>query len=195
MAGFLVSQMGRYLSGRGAAAVAEVPLEDAIDSYLVYEKGGLALFSLHHVLGEAAVNRALKNLLHEFRWDPERYASSKDLVRFLRAEASPEQQQLITDLFERIVVWDLSLNNAEIAQKQNGEYEVTLDISAHQFLTNNEGQEVSVQLDQSFEVVLFGEYDETLARRPEIYRQKHHFEKNDRQIKLQLFRVTAGSRD
>jgi ABC-type transport system involved in multi-copper enzyme maturation permease subunit len=98
-----------YLAGRSGDPAGEVPLVRAkgSQSYIHSNKGPLALYLLQERLGEAAVNRALRRFLERFRFRQAPFARSIDLVAELRKEArTPEQQALITDLFERVTRFD-----------------------------------------------------------------------------------------
>lgn len=88
--------------GRGAEVIEQLLLNRVEDQvYIRYRKGSLAMYWLKEVVGEDVVNRALQRLLSEFAFKAAPYPSSTDLIRVLRAEAGPEHDELITDLFER----------------------------------------------------------------------------------------------
>ena len=75
------------------------------------------MYLLQERLGEDAVNRALARFLAKFRFKGAPYLRSIDLIDEFRKEAkTPEQQQLITDLFERITLYDLKVTDASTAQ-------------------------------------------------------------------------------
>jgi aminopeptidase N len=108
---FLKFELDRYLRSRGGEAVEELPLGRVENQqYIHYRKGSVAMYLLQERLGEAAVNRALSRLVAQYKFKGRPYARSLDLIRLLREEAkTPEQQALITDLFERITLYDLKV--------------------------------------------------------------------------------------
>lgn len=62
--------------------------------------------TLQERLGEDRVNRALRTLLGRYGFRGAQFPRSLDLVAALRAEArTPEEQTLITDLFERVTLY------------------------------------------------------------------------------------------
>ena len=73
----------------------------------------------------------------------------------------PEYQQLITDLFERIVLYDLKVDAASVREIE-GAYQVTIEVTARQFEANGRGEETEVPLDTWFDVAVFAETDEPL---------------------------------
>src|SRR5206468_1834639 len=103
---------------RGGEALEELPLERVENQpYIHYRKGSLVMYRLQDEIGEAAVNSALRKLLHDFAFKAAPYPTSADLVADLRAVAPPEKQQLITDLFEKITLYDLKAKTA-VARKR-----------------------------------------------------------------------------
>ena len=71
------------------------------------------MYLLQERLGEDAVNRALQRFLAEWRFKGPPYPRSIDLINEYRKEAkTPEEQQLITDLFEKITIYDLKVKDA-----------------------------------------------------------------------------------
>ena len=63
---FLTYDMDRYPSGRGQELLTEHPLFKGEDQqyYIFYQKGAVTLYYLEEMIGEDAVNRALRKLIH-----------------------------------------------------------------------------------------------------------------------------------
>jgi hypothetical protein len=112
----------RYLAGRSAGGVAEPPLARVeTQTWIGYHKGALAMYLLQERMGEERVNRALRRLLQRYRFRGAPYPRSLELVAALRAEAgTAEEQALITDLFERVVLYDLQVNAPTAAGAPTG---------------------------------------------------------------------------
>ena len=153
---FLKYELDNYLSGRKGEAVEELPLERVENqAYIHYRKGAVAMYLLQERLGEAAVNRALARFDAKFRFKGAPYLRSVDLIDEFRKEAkTPEQQQLITDLFERITLYDLKVTDAS-TRKTGSEWTTTLTISANKYYANGKGAETKAKLDEPIEVGLF----------------------------------------
>ncbi|HEV2665038.1 MAG TPA: aminopeptidase, partial [Blastocatellia bacterium] len=135
-------------------------------------KGPLALYALQDIIGTKKVHQALRNFLNDFSFQTSPCPTSRDLVNALRAEAGPEYQELITDLFERIVLYDLQVDAASL-REIDGAYEVTVEITARQFEANGGGAETEVPLDTWFDVALFPETREALEGVTPLYIEKH----------------------
>lgn len=154
---FLKYELDRYLSARGGEAIEEMPLYRVENQpYIHYRKGSVVMYALKDYLGEEAINRALANLIKEtgYHYDP--YPTSLDLIRELRAVAeTPAQQDLITDLFERIVIFDLSVDEVEVVETDDGRFKVSMGIVANKFEADGEGHETELPLDMAIDVGLF----------------------------------------
>lgn len=153
----LRTQLNSYLSGRALEPLEEVPLvRVGHQNYLMYNKGALAMYLLQERLGEDAVNRALRALLDKYKFKGAPYARSVDFVAALRAEAkTPEHQALITDLFERITLYDLQAVGPKARHRADGKWEVTVPVEAHKFYADAEGAEKEAALADRIEIGLF----------------------------------------
>ena len=153
---FLKFELDSYLRARGGEAVEELPLERVEDqAYIHYRKGSLVMYRLQDEVGEAAVNRSLRHLLKDYAFKGAPYPASKDFVRDLRAEVGPDRRQLITDLFERITLYDLHAVRASSRKRPDGRYDVALQVSARKLYADGQGKETEAPLDEPFDVGLF----------------------------------------
>ena len=66
---FLKYELDRYLRSRGGELIEELPLERVENQpYIHYQKGSLVMYLLKDVVGEDAVNRALRGLIARVRF-------------------------------------------------------------------------------------------------------------------------------
>jgi aminopeptidase N len=113
------------------------------------------MYLLQERIGEDAVNRALARFVAKYRFKGAPYLRSTDLIAELRKEAkTPEQQQLITDLFERITLYDLKLTDAKTRRDATG-WTTTLTVAADKFTATGKGAETKAKLAEPIEVGLF----------------------------------------
>jgi aminopeptidase N len=144
---FLKHELDRYLRARGGELIEELPLVRVEDQpYVHYRKGSLVMYLLRDRIGEDKVNAALRRLLAEHAFKGAPYPRSQDLVDALRAEAGPEHQQLITDLFEKITLYDLKTRSAKAAKRADGRWDVTLTIEAKKAYADGQGKETPVAI-------------------------------------------------
>jgi ABC-2 type transport system permease protein len=153
---YLQYELDRYLEGRGSTSADEPPLARVgRQRYITYRKGSLAMYLLQKRLGEDAVNRALKKLLARYRFKGAPYPRSLDFIAMLRAEAmTPEEQSLITDLFERVTLYDLKVTQPTATRRPDGKWDVTVPIEARKFYVDK-GAEAETPLAEHIEVGLF----------------------------------------
>ncbi len=158
---FLKFELDRYLRARGGEVVEELPLIRVENQgYIHYRKGSLVMYLLRDRMGEAKVNAALRRLLSQYAFKGAPYPRSQDLVDALRAEAGndPATQQLITDLFEKITLYDLKTRTATATKRADGRYDVTLTIEAKKAYADGLGKETAVAIPAT-EVFDIGVFD------------------------------------
>ena len=74
----------------------------------------------------------------------------------LRAEATtPEQQNLISDLFERITLYDLRVSDPTAVRRSDGRWDVTLTVDARKYHADERGAETETRIAENIEVGLF----------------------------------------
>ena len=153
----LRDQLDSYLSLRAWSKQEEAPLARAeTQSYVIYNKGALVMNLIAERLGEDAVNRALRSLLSRYRFKSAPYARSADLVAALRSEAkSSEDQTLITDLFERIALFQLKVDQPTARRRADGKWVVRVPVEASKLYSDPRGGETEARLDDRIEVGVF----------------------------------------
>jgi len=153
---FLKYELDRYLRSRGGEVLEELPLVRVENQpYIHYQKGGLALYLLKDQIGADKVNEALRGLIAEFAFKPAPYANPKDLIKRFRAVAGPEHQQLITDLFEKITLYDVKVTDAKAKRRTDGRWDVTLEVDARKLHADGRGKETEAPLVEMFDVGAF----------------------------------------
>ena len=155
---FLKYELDRYLRGRGTDNRDELPLLRVENQpYIHYAKGSLVMYRLKDELGEATVNRALRRFLEAFRLKGAPFARSTDFLAILREEAGPDarRQALITDLWERIFLYDLKTPAATAVRRADGRWDVTLKLSARKLSADGKGKEGPAPLAETMDVGVF----------------------------------------
>ena len=192
---FLKYELDNYLQGRGGENIEELPIYRVENQqYIHYRKGSIVMYATKDYLGEDAVNRALQNLITEaaYRYDP--YPTSRDLLRNLRAQATTDiQQDIITDLFEQITLWDLKTDAARVEARDDGRFDVTLDIEATKFYADGEGRQEEVPLNLAIDIGVFSEDldDVTEGDDHVLYFQKHDIVSGETSITITVDEMPA----
>jgi hypothetical protein len=183
----LASAHEAYLNGRKGAAIPELPVIRAEDQqpHLTYGKSAHVMFALQELLGADKINLALRRYLERFGRKPPPFPMSVDLVKEVRAVAGPEYQSLITDLFEKIMLYDVQMTGVEVAPV-GGEYEVKMDIAAHQFEADGLGRETEVPLDTWFQLVIFPDSKQELLARTPLYQAFHRLHAGSQRVTIRV---------
>jgi aminopeptidase N len=144
---FLKYELDSYLKARGGDPADEQPLERVENqAYIHYRKGSLVMYRLQDEIGEDAVNRALRKFLRDYAFKAAPYPAAVELVGDFRAEAPADKQQLITDLFEKITLYDFKTRTAVARKRPDGRWDVTLTVEAKKLYANGQGKETEAPL-------------------------------------------------
>ncbi len=174
---FLKYELDNYLSSRGGEAIEELPLYRVEgQGYIHYRKGSIVMYALKDYMGQEAVDAALRNFVAESQYKTDPYPRSRDLIRHLREQAvSEEHQALITDLFERITLWDLKVDEARVVPRSDGRFDVSIDVSAGKFEADGFGAQTEVPLDLPVDIGIFAEHPDDVTEGDEhvILLEKH----------------------
>ncbi|KAF1055338.1 MAG: hypothetical protein GAK43_00131 [Stenotrophomonas maltophilia] len=173
---FLKTELDRYLAGRGGERLEELPLERVENQqYIHYQKGSLVFYRLREEIGEQALNRALKRFLQDKGYQQPPYTTSRELLAYIRAETPADRQQLVTDLFEKITLYDNRLLAATARRRDDGRYDVTLKLHAAKSYADGEGKETPAPMDDWVEVGVFANAASGKERDQKVlYLQRHH---------------------
>jgi hypothetical protein len=169
---FLKYEMDNYLRSRGRELLKERPLlrVDSDQGYVHYRKGSVVMYYLKEMIGEEAVNRALRKVLHQYGYAPPPYPASYALVDALREETPPQYQYLIQDLFYDITLFSNRTLSATAAKRADGKYDVTIHVDAKKFKADEKGEEHEVPVNDWIEIGAFAKppkgkkYGKTLYR-------------------------------
>ncbi|PTL75074.1 M1 family aminopeptidase [Vitiosangium sp. GDMCC 1.1324] len=159
--------LDEYLRGRAAEGAEEQPLaHNESQIYLQYRKASLAFYRLREEIGEAAVNRALRRFLDDKRYQTAPYVTSRDLLAYLRAETPADKQELVTDLFERIVFYDNRVLAAQASRRADGRWDVRVTVRLAKSEADGHGKETPREYDEPADIAVFaGEHQLTAERR------------------------------
>ncbi|VAV87953.1 putative membrane protein [hydrothermal vent metagenome] len=154
---FLKYELDRYLDGRGSEAIEELPLNRVEDQgYIHYRKGAVVMYLLQDRLGEDRVNAMLAKLLDRYRFKSQPYASSTDLVDGFKSLARDDaERQLVSDLLEKITIYDMKVEEARTRKLKDGRFETTITVQAKKFYADGEGKEKVAPLADNIEIGLF----------------------------------------
>jgi aminopeptidase N len=142
---FLRYELDRYLSGRSAERKKELPLLRVEDQgYIHYSKGSLVMYGLQELIGEDAVNQALREVVQEYGDRGPPYPTSRVLLAALRRHTPERFQYYLTDQFEQITLYENRAISAQATKRADGKYEVTLELETRKVQADALGAEHEV---------------------------------------------------
>jgi len=153
---FLKYELDRYLRSRGGEAIEELPLARVENQqYIHYRKGSLAMYRLKDELGQARVDAALKRYNTRFKFKGAPYPRSLDLITEFRRGATPSENALITDLFERITLYDVKVRDARVSRLPDGRWRTRMTVEAHKLYADGRGAEREAPMAETIELGAF----------------------------------------
>lgn len=159
---FLRYELDRYLQSRGSEQIEELPLMLSENQpYIHYRKGSLVMYALQDLIGEDKVNLALRNFLARYAFGDGPFPTAENLVQEFRAVAGEEHQALITDLFQKITLYDFGVEDVAVTEVEDG-YEVSFSTRAAKFYADGEGREQEVPMQAWVDIAVFPESTEEL---------------------------------
>ena len=185
---FLKYELDNYLSSRGGEAIEELPLYRVENQgYIHYRKGSIVMYALKDYLGQDAVDEALRNFIADAAYRADPYPTSRELIKNLRAQATTdEQQELITDMFERITLWDLKVEDATVNERDDGRFDVSVEVSASKFEAGGSGEQTEVPLDMPIDIGIFSMNPDDVTEGDEhvLMLEKHRVETGQMMFEL-----------
>ena len=171
---FLRYEMDRYLRSRGRERLKERPLltVEAEQGYIHYRKASVVFYSLKEMIGEEAVNRALRSLVERYGYAGPPYPTSWALLDALRRETPGELQYVLKDLFEDITLFSNRALEATARKRPDGRFEVTIEVEARKFKADPKGAETEAPLDDWIEIGAFAKPEEGRKYGKTLYRQR-----------------------
>jgi ABC-2 type transport system permease protein len=177
---FLEYEMDRYLRSRGSELLKERPMlkVEASQGYIHYRKGSVVMYYLKEMIGEDAINRALRKLVQKFGYAQPPYPTSYDLVDALREETPEDKQYLLKDLFEDITLFSNRTLNATATKRSDGKYDVTIEVEAHKYKSDEKGNETEAKLDDWIEVGAFAKPEKGKKYGATLHRERVRLTEN-----------------
>jgi len=174
---FLRYEMDNYLRSRGTERLKERPLltVESQQGYVHYRKGSVVLYYLKEMIGEEAVNRALRKIIAKYAYAPPPYPTSWALVDAFREETPPDLQYLIKDLFEDITIFSNRTLDSSAVKRADGKYDVTIKAEMHKFKADAKGNETEVPVDDWIDIGAFAKPAKDKKYGKTLYRQRIHF--------------------
>ena len=155
---FLKYELDQYLDGRAFDAK-EPPIisTEGDEQYIVYNKAGLALFTLSDLIGENKFNSALGKFIEKFRYNYDPYPNIGQFISHIRAETPKDLQYLVTDTFEKITLYENKVKKAKGEKNTDGTYHLILEVEFKKVYSDSLGVQTKGKLNDWLEIGVLAE--------------------------------------
>src|SRR5271165_198673 len=173
---FLQYEMDNYLRSRGRELLKERPLlrVEANQGYIHYRKGSVVMYYLKEMIGEDAVNRALRKVIQQYGYADPPYPTAYALEDALKAETPPNLQYLYDDLFDNITLFSNRTLSAKASKRGDGQYDVTIEVETKKLRADSTGAENEVPVNDFIEIGAFAKPEKGKKYGKTLYRERVH---------------------
>jgi hypothetical protein len=173
--------MGWYLAGRATEPNKEIPLLQVDEQrYVGRTKGALVLYALQDYWGETTFNQTLGHYFKAVASQGPPYTTALEFLTHLRQASPPEYQNLLSDFFEKIILYDLQAQEATCGKTADGNYEVQLKVKAKKLLIDGAGKELEIPINDWVEIGVMGKDGKSL------YAAKHYIGNTQKEFILSV---------
>jgi aminopeptidase N len=153
---FLHIEMDKYLTARSSESEKERPLayEDAGQGYILYQKGGIIMTSLRKYIGEDSINHGLKNFINKYAFKGPPYPTTNDFLACMRAVTPDSMQYMITDGFQKIIIYDNKITEATTTKNGN-DFVTNFTVDIKKLSATGEGKETAISCNDYIEVAVY----------------------------------------
>jgi aminopeptidase N len=175
-----------YLLSRTNTPFPEPPLMRVVDlEHVYYSKGAVVMEAMRDLIGEDALNRALRRLLRE-HGPADAPATTSDLLAALHAESAPEHHALIDEWLGEVSFLDLRIEAASAQELPGGRYRVTATVRGRKTFDPAGGvPPTEVPLDEMIDVAVYAGHPLTTDAAP-LYAGKHRLRTGQTEVTFEV---------
>jgi hypothetical protein len=181
MQGILHSESSRYLMEHQTRFDKESPLVAAKQYYVWDNKAGVLMYGLKDLIGEYALNTALKEFhdVYAFRNRPP-FVGSTEFFDMLKKHVPDSLQYYLTDSWEKITIYDNKVMKVTSAPTGNlNEYLVHIEVNVKKTYADSDGNEkIAGYMNDFIDIGVFAANSRNKDGRTTVnplYLEKHKF--------------------
>lgn len=153
---FLKYEMDKYLMGRTIEGKGELPLMlTENQQYIHYNKGSVVMYALRDLLGEDTLNAAIRAYLNKTKFSGPIYSNSEEFVAYIRQATPDSLQYLVTDMFEKITLYENYVKKLDYKQLPDKTFKVTLTVGSAKFYSDSIGKQKAATVNDYMDVGVF----------------------------------------
>ena len=175
-----------YLLSRTNTPFPEPSLMRVVDmEHVYYSKGIIVMNAMRDLIGEDALNSALRRLLREHGAESPP-ATTTDLLAALRAEAAPEHHALIDEWVREVSFLDLRVESARVDALPDGRHRVTATVLGRKTFDPAGGVAATeVPLDEMIDVAVYAEHPLSTGAAP-LYAGKQRLRTGRNEVSFEV---------
>ena len=186
---FLKEELNRYLRGRTTEQKKEMPLALAENqNYIHYGKGANIMYALQDYIGEDSVNTALKRFIDKWGTGTYvrngRYPTTKDLIGYLREVTPDSMQNVITDFFDRIILFENKVDQVSFTKNGEDDFTVSLKLNTRKMESDSMGLSQPTAINDWIDVGIYARDEE--GEEKLIYLKKHLFKTEESELEIKV---------
>jgi ABC-2 type transport system permease protein len=153
---FLKYEMDDYLKGRTFESKSEMPLMLVENQqYIHYNKGSVVMYALKDYIGEATLNNAIKEYLNKTKFTGPIYTNSIEFVNYIKKATPDSLQYLVTDMFEKITLYENYVKKLDYKKISDKEYKVSLTVGCAKFYADSTGNLTKAKVNDYVDIGIF----------------------------------------
>ncbi len=155
---FLKQEMDDYLTGRTFEGKGELPLMYCENQqYIHYRKGSVVMYALKDLIGEKALNSAIKAYLDANKFKGPLYPNAFELVNNIKQVTPDSLQYAVTDMLEKISLYENYVKDLSYKELPDKNFEVTLTVGSVKYYSDSIGRQQEVRVNDYMDVGIFSE--------------------------------------
>jgi hypothetical protein len=99
----------------------------------------------------------MKRMIELYKYKSDPYPRSTDFLRILREAVGPQHEALITDLFEKITLYELAARDPKVTKRADGKFDVSFEVEAKKFHADGKGKETEAPLTENIALGVYTE--------------------------------------
>lgn len=186
MSKFLKYEMNTYLQGRSREGKKEVPLMFCENQqYIHYNKGSLVMYALKDYIGEDSLNSALRKYIKKVGFQEPPFTTALEFYDCIKKATPDSLKETVKDLFERIVVFENSVDDWSYTKTADGKFKVTATIICNKTSSDTIGKGKEIAPSDWMDIGVFSKNEKDQKRLGEnIFMQKFKFTGNRQKIEF-----------
>lgn len=154
---FLRYELDQYLQGRSGELLKEMPLYrvGSRQGYIHYRKGSLVMYALKDYIGEANLNRALKDYVTAVKFQKPPYTTSTEFLSYIEAATPDSLKYIIDDMFRTITLYENKTGAVTYYPREDGKYQVTVEVEAKKIRADSLGNETEIPINDWIDIGVF----------------------------------------